>query len=125
MNNENLKKNYKINNLKVLFNIINYVDSRSYSDKPFYNNLVKTQMFNDFIFKKMIPKDINDKLSILFFDENITKKNNKRLFAKQKNTIFLNSSDYEYEKENTIPIIKELAESEKLIIKESKSAGVM
>ena len=118
LNNENLKKNYKINNLKVLFNIKNYVDSRSYSDKPFYNNLVKTQMFNDFIFKKMIPKDINDKLSILFFDENITKKNNKRLFAKQKNTIFLNSSDYEYEKENTIPIIKELAESEKLIIKE-------
>ena len=118
LNNEYLKINYKITSLNVLFNKKNFVDSHSSSDRPFYNKLVQTQMFSDFIFKKMIPKDINDKLLILFFDENIIKKNNKKLFAKQKNTIFLNSTEYEYRGGTDIPMIKELTESEKFKFQE-------
>ena len=76
LNNENLKKNYKISSLKVMFKIKEFVESHSNNERDFYKKFVETQMFNDFIFKKMIPKDINDKLEILFFDEYIKKANN-------------------------------------------------
>lgn len=45
-------------------------------------------MFNDFIFKKMIPKDLNDKLDLLLFDENINKINNKKIFKRNKSISF-------------------------------------
>ena len=41
-------------------------------------------MFSDFIYKKMIPKNVNEKLEVLFVDETLIKKNNKKLFAKKK-----------------------------------------
>ena len=113
LNNDNLKKNYKISSLKILFNIKQFIDSHSYNERAFYKKFLETQMFNDFIFKKMIPKDINDKLEILFFDECLNKKNNKKLFSKNKPTLFLNSKEYEYKEEIPIPIINGLTIREK------------
>lgn len=112
LNNENLKNNYKISSLKILFNIKAYIESHSNNDKSFYKKLVETQMFNDFIFKTMIPKDVNDKLEILFFDESIKRKNNKKFFSKNKPILFLNSKEYEYNEEVPILIVKELANKE-------------
>ena len=113
LNNENLKKNYKISSLKVMFKIKEFVESHSNNERDFYKKFVETQMFNDFIFKKMIPKDINDKLEVLFFDEYINKKNNKKLFSKNKPIIFLNSKEYEYKDNITIPRVRELNKKEK------------
>jgi len=95
LSNENFKKNYKISSLKFMFKIKEFVESHSNNERDFYKKFVETQMFNDFIFKKMIPKDINDKLEVLFFDEYINKKNNKKLFSKNKPIVFLNSKEYE------------------------------
>ena len=90
-----------------------FVDSNSYNERSFYKKIVETQMFNDFIFKKMIPKDINDRLEILFFDEHINKKNNKKLFTKNKPILYLNSKEYEYENTYSIPLINGLHSREK------------
>jgi len=113
LSNENFKKNYKISSLKVMFKIKEFVESHSNNERDFYKKFVETQMFNDFIFKKMIPKDINDKLEILFFDEYINKKNNKKLFSKNKPIIFLNSKEYEYKENISIPKVRELNKKEK------------
>ena len=113
LNNDNSKKNYKISSLKVLFKIKEFVDSHSSNERSFYKKIVETQMFNDFIFKKMIPKDINDKLEILFFDEHINKINNKKLFSKNKSVLYLNSKEYEYQEVYTIPILNGLSQREK------------
>ena len=111
--NENFKKNYKISSLKILFKIKEFIESHSNNERQFYKKFVETQMFNDFIFKKMIPKDINDKLEILFFDEYIKKKNNKKFFSKNKPIVFLNSKEYEYKDIVLIPRVRELNKKEK------------
>jgi hypothetical protein len=120
LNNENLKKNYKISSLKILFKIKEFIESHSTNDRPFYKKLCETQMFNDFIFKKMIPKDVNDKLEILFFDESINKKNNKKFFTKNKPIEFLTSKEYEYRDKYLIPIVKDLTLKEKKRYKNDK-----
>ena len=113
LNNDNLRKNYKISSLKLLFKTKEFIESHSNNEREFYKNFVETQMFNDFIFKKMIPNNINDKLEILFFDENINKINNKKFFSKNKTVSFLNSKEYEYKSYYQIPRAKELNLREK------------
>ena len=113
LNNDNFKKNYKISSLKVLFKMKEFVESHSSNERKFYKKIVETQMFNDFIFKKMIPKDINDKLEILFFDEHLNKINNKKLFSKNKSVLFLNSKEYEYKEVHKILILNGLTKREK------------
>ena len=112
LNKRNLKENFKITNLNILFKIKEFIDSHSSSERSFYKKLTETQMFNDFIFKKMIPKDINDKLDLLLFDENINKINNKKIFKKTKSTSFLLSQEYNYKSVHKIPKAKELIEEE-------------
>ena len=106
-------KNYKVSGLKALFKSKEFVESYPANEREFYKNFVSTQMFSDFIFKKMIPKDTNSKLEILFFDENINKINNKKIFSKNKPIVFLTSKEYEYKNIIHIPIAKELSEKEK------------
>ena len=111
--NDNFKKNYKISSLKNLFKLRDFIDSHSSNDRPFYKKFCGTQMFNDFIFKKMIPKNIDEKLEILFFDEYINKKNNKKFFSKNKPVFYLNSKEYEYKDIYQIPILNGLSIKER------------
>ena len=115
LNNDNLKKNFKISNLKILFKTKEFIESHPFNERPFYKRLTETQMFNDFIFKKMIPKDIEDKLDILLFDENINKINNtkkKFFFFKNKSTSFLSTKEYDFKNIHKIPKVKELLKEE-------------
>ena len=106
-------KNYKISGLKALFKSKEFIDSYPINERDFYKNFISTQMFSDFIFKKMIPKDTDDKLEILFFDENLNKINNKKFFSKNKPIVFLTSKEYEYKNTIKIPIAKPLSTKEK------------
>ena len=110
---EKFKTNYRISSLKNVFKIKEFIESHSNSEKPFYKKLCETQMFNDFIFKNMIPKNVDDQLNILFFDENLNKRNNKKIFSKKKAIILLNSKEYDYNQIFKVPIIKELSNEEK------------
>ena len=112
LNNKNLKENFKITSLNILFKKKEFINSHSPSERPFYKKLTETQMFNDFIFKKMIPKDINDKMDFLLFDENMNKINNKKLFKKTKPTSFLSTQEYNFKSVHKIPKPKELFEEE-------------
>ena len=109
--------NTGINNL---FKLDEFVESHPYNNRIFYKSFTETQMFSDFIYKKMIPKNINEKLHILFLDESISRNNNKKLFAKKRINAFLNSTDYEYKSKYEIPNFKILSKEEKLIYSDEK-----
>jgi hypothetical protein len=113
-----MKKDYfknKLSNtgIKNLFKIKEFVDSHPAGEKEFYKQFTETQMFSDFIYKKMMPKNLNEKLEILFFDENLIKKKNKKIFSKKKPTIFLDSKEYEHRHIYDIPQSQLLSKKEK------------
>ena len=99
--------------IKNLFRIKEFVDSHPNGEKLFYTKFTETQMFSDFIYKKMMPKNLNEKLEILFFDEYLTKKKNKKIFTKKRPTIFLDSKEYEHRHIYEIPKSQILSKKEK------------
>ena len=109
------KSKYKNSNIKGLFKINDFVNSHYSNERPFIQKLVNSQMFCDFIFKKMLPKNLSDKMDILFFDESLNKKYNDKilLFGKKKPLFFLNSKEYEYKHIFNIPKVKDLSLEEK------------
>ena len=85
-------QNSSINNL---FKVKEFIESFPRNDRPFYTKFItETQIFSDFIYKRMLPRDTNDKLEILFFDEHIMKQNRKIYSGTQKE-IFLPSDAYQ------------------------------
>ena len=82
-----------------LFKINDFLSAQSGSDKPFYLKfLSETQIFGDFLYKRMIPKDSNEKIQILAFDEKINEISQSNLlrFNTTPVSIFSSSKEYEY-----------------------------
>ena len=79
-------------------------------------------MFSDFISKKMIPKNLNEKLEVLFVDETLIKKIIKNYFLKKNQQYFqiqmiMNIVKYMkfpnlkfYQKEKEIFLLKKMIE---------------
>ena len=99
--------------LKSLFKIGEFLEFHK-DNKDFYQKFIDTQMFSDFITKKLIPKDKKENLEILFFDESIQKKYPKKVPKKQKkNIVFINSKLYDFSTTYDIPQAKILSKIEK------------
>ena len=82
--------------LEILFKVDGYLKDVSSADKEFYNKFVsETQIFGDFLFLRMIPKNTREKLRILLFDEKINK-NSAKYFSKAPSSVFTNSTEYEF-----------------------------
>ena len=109
------KSKYKNSSIQGLFKIKEFVNSHSSNERAFIEKLINSQMFGDFIFKKMLPKNINDKMLILFFDESLNKKYNDKikLFGKKKILFFLTSKEYQYSNTHNVPKVKQLSLEEK------------
>ena len=109
------KLKYKNSNIQGLFKINEFINNHYSNERAFCQKLVSSQMFSDFIFKKMLPKNINDKMDILFLDESINKKNNDKilLFGKKKALYLLTSKEYHYKHIYIVPKVKELSKEEK------------
>ena len=92
--------------IKYLIDIENYVKSREPNERNFYQKILNTQMFIEFIYKRMMPKNSGEKIEALFFEEKIySNKAKKKFFGKtnknERNTLLL-SKDYEYERVGVI-----------------------
>ena len=109
------KSKYKNSSIQGLFKIKEFVNSHSSNERVFIERFVNSQIFSDFIFKKMLPKNTNDKMEILFFDENLNKKYNDKilLFGKKKTLFLLTSKEYQYSSSHNVPKVKLLSQEEK------------
>ena len=107
-----LTKDYSVNrdismSIKDMIDLKSYLNLYSSGDREFYHKIFTTQMFMEFIYKRMMPKDCNEKVEVLFIEEKINEKINKNLnlFSKlgkskslQQNFL-LHCKDYDYDKE--------------------------
>ena len=106
-----LSKDYSVNkdisqSIKDMIDLKSYINLYSNGERCFYSKLFSTQMFMEFIYKRMMPKDCNEKVEVLFIEEKINEKiNEKNLFSKINKSktlsqyILLNCKDYDYDKE--------------------------
>ena len=106
--------------IQKMFKIEKFILSFPSSDRKFYQLFCDTQTFSDFIYKRLIPNNTQDKIDILFFDESIIKKNNRRALKKKKHLNFLISNEYDYKNIYYIQKLKELSNSEINKIKSNK-----
>ena len=71
---------------------LNKIPSEYYD---FYEYFLGTQMFCDFIYKRMMPRDKNEQIDILYFEE--------KLLKSKSESIFLNSNNYKVVKKYVVP----------------------
>ena len=77
-----------------------YINSFNIVDRDFYKRLFRTKMFKEFIQRRINPKDIQEKIEIIFFEEKKKEKiAEKKMFGKSKikeQNILLSSKEYDY-----------------------------
>ena len=85
---------YSSNNapsLEALFKVEDFLKKVPPVDKEFYNKFItETQIFGDFLYLRMIPKNTKEKIRILLFDEKINEK------SKNVTGIFTQTKEYEF-----------------------------
>ena len=87
--------------LEMLFQVPEYLKTIPQADKNFYEKFIEeTQIFGDFIYLRMVPKNSKEKLRILKFDEKINESSNLR--TSKISGVFTNTKEYEFI--NTSPI---------------------
>ena len=73
-----LEEKYLLNTLKItdIFNCREFINDTDTPklDRPFYRQLLQTNLFFNFIKKKIFPISTQDKLDVLFFDNKINEK---------------------------------------------------
>lgn len=87
-----------------IYNVVDYISSIGGVEQVFYKRLLNTKMFKEFIFKKINPVTIEDKMEVLFFDERIVMKKNKYFFSRSVRTPLIESTVFE--NKSRIPIAK-------------------
>ena len=75
--------------IESIFNVNDYLLELASNDHNFYKLFFKTNMFKNFIIKKIYPKNLEDKIEILYFDERIIEKRNKSVFGNNIDTPFI------------------------------------
>ena len=93
--------------LENLFKVDKYLSSIPSYDRKFYDKFInETQIFGDFLYKRMIPKNSDEKLQILYFDERINQS------SKQIQNIFINSKEYNFHNQYNVQKPRTLSDSE-------------
>ena len=103
-----LSKDYSVNrdismSIKDMIDLKSYLNSFNNNEKDFYSRIFNTQMFMEFIYKRMMPKNCDEKVEVLFFEEKIKEKtSSKMIFGKSKlleQNVLLTCKDYDFDKE--------------------------
>ena len=106
--------------VKYMIDLDGYIKSKDADERNFYNKILSTQMFIEFIYKRMMPKDNSDKIEVLFFEEKMYKKSlktkmlNKLKIAEE--SFLLSSKEYDYDKISEIIDLSNISTTSKEII---------
>ena len=104
--------------LEILFKVDKFLKDVPNPDKPFYEKFItETQLFGDFIYMRMIPKNSREKIQILIFDEQI----NKNFPNKNQQNIFLNSKEYEFCNKYSVQKARKITKEEKMFYKNKEN----
>ena len=92
--------NVKSKDIKDMIAKQEYINSQSNSDIRFYEQITKSQMFDELIKKRMMPKDLREKIQALFFEEKLNEKYAQKKFFRgnkilEQNTL-IPSKEYDY-----------------------------
>ena len=103
-----VKKNFNGNSKKAddMFDKEAYINSQSSKEKEFYEKIIKSQMFDELVTKRIIPRDQRDKMQALFLEEKINVKlATKKIIQKKKilePNILLPSKKYDYQEPSEV-----------------------
>jgi hypothetical protein len=110
----------KVTSIETLFRCEKFVKSHS-SDADFYSKFVDdSQLFADFIYKRMIPRNTQEIIDVLLINETITKIKNKTKLIGKGHTDFLDSTEYKAKNKYVVPGAKELTNDEIKILIQRK-----
>ena len=101
-----------------IFKCEEFINCRQNIEFPFYTKLVyESKLFNDLIYKLMIPKNNQDFVDNLLIYNTMTKIKNKTNFFGKASTKFEECIEYVKKDRYSVPKVKELNEKEKIFIK--------
>ena len=110
----------KVTSIDTLFKCEKFIKSHS-SDIDFYSKFVDdSQLFADFIYKRMIPRNTQEIIDVLLINETITTIKNKSKFIGKGHTDFLKSDAYKQKNKYEVPKPKELVEEEVKLLNQKK-----
>ena len=99
--------------LEVLFKVNDFLKEIPSPEKDFYNKFIsETQLFGDYLYKRMIPKNSQEKIRVLLFDETINEYH-KQIFSKTHQCVFIKSQEYNFEEKYEVLKPREINENEK------------
>ena len=104
----------KMTSTQTLFQCPKFIKMHSSSEIPFYEKFLDiSQLFGDFIYKRMIPRNNQELIDVLLVNEtNIKIKNKTKYFGQKENTDFLDSKDYAPSNKYIVPAPRSLTENE-------------
>ena len=108
----------KVTSIDTLFKCKKFIESHNEKDIPFYTKFVEeSQLFADFIYKRMIPRNSQEIIDVLLVNETIIDlKNRNKIIGTQK-TEFLNSDGYKLLGKYVVPKAREANKEEIEILK--------
>ena len=89
------------------FKVKKFLKSVSKYDHLFYEKFIETQLFNDYILKRMTPKDKDEQTEVLYFEEKIFLLN-----EENDKIVFLNSNLFNIKNEYKVPNINSSMDEE-------------
>ena len=100
--------------LEILFKVQDYLKTIPPSDKNFYVKFItETQIFGDFLYLRMIPKNSKEKIRILKFDEKINEISTYSRYSKANSeAVFTTTKEYEFVNTHAIQKPRELTKEE-------------
>ena len=105
--------------LEMLFKVPEYLKTIQTTDKKFYEKfLEETQIFGDFIYLRMVPKNSKEKIRILKFDEKINENSNNS--RSKTEGVFTNTKEYDFVTKVLLCLL-DLYQNQKLIFIKTKS----
>ena len=104
----------RLTSTATLFQCPKFVKMHSSSDTAFYDKFVdESQLFGDFIYKRMLPRNNQELIDVLLVNEtNIKLKNKSKIFGQKEPTDFLDSKEYFCSNKYVVPAPRKLTVTE-------------
>lgn len=75
--------------INTIFKVKEFLQSVGGENMPFFKRFCETEIFKNYIIRKIYPRTDEERLEVMFFDEKIIEKRNKNLFSKTAKTPLL------------------------------------